>query len=70
MEFNVFEYFKDYKPITDGPVTPEAQGTSFFLGGPMGKRIREHAGPYADKAGVSRRMFFGTASGSPRPCWR
>jgi hypothetical protein len=29
----------------------------------MGKRIREHAEPYADKAGVSRRMFFGTASG-------
>jgi len=63
MEFNVFEHFKDYKRTTDGPVTPEAQGTSFFLGGPMGKRIREHAEPYADKAGVSRRMFFGTASG-------
>ena len=63
MEFNVIEHFKDYKRTTDGPVTPEAQGTSFFLGGPMGKRIREHAEPYADKAGVSRRMFFGTASG-------
>src|SRR5215472_1847761 len=66
MEFNVFEYFKDYKPATtDGPITPEAQGTSFFLGGPMGKRIREQAEPYADKAGVSRRLFFGTASGFP-----
>ena len=64
MEFNVFEYFKDYKPpTTDGPVTPEAQGTSFFLGGPMGKRIREHVEPYADKSGTSRRAFFGTASG-------
>src|SRR6516225_1420977 len=63
MEFNVFEHFKDFKPTTEGPVTPEAQGTSFFLGGPMGKRIREHAEPYADKAGVSRRTFFGTASG-------
>src|SRR5262244_4038486 len=63
MEFNVFEHFKDFKRTTDGPVTPEAQGTSFFLGGPMGKRIREHAEPYAEKAGVSRRMFFGTASG-------
>ena len=64
MEFNVFEYFKDYWPATtDGPITPEAQGTSFFLGGPMGKRIREQAEPYADKAGVSRRAFFGTASG-------
>ena len=41
IEFNVFEYFKDYKRSTEGPVTPEAQGTSFFLGGPMGKRIRE-----------------------------
>src|SRR5262249_61725537 len=63
MEFNVFEHFKDYKRTTDAPVTPEAQGPSLFLGGPMGKRIREHAEPYADKAGVSRRMFFGTASG-------
>ena len=64
MEFNVFEYFKDYKPpTTDGPVTSEAQGTSFFLGGPMGKRIREHVEPYADKSGMSRRAFFGTASG-------
>ena len=36
MEFNAFEYFKDYRPpTTDGPVTHEAQGTSFFLGGPM-----------------------------------
>jgi hypothetical protein len=24
----------------------------------MGKRLRERAEPYADKAGVSRRMFF------------
>src|ERR1700745_906074 len=63
MEFNVFEHFKDYKGTTDGPVTPEAQGTSFFLGGPMGKRIREHVEPYADKSGRSRRAFFGTASG-------
>src|SRR4051812_36011978 len=63
MEFNVFEYFKDYKRTSNGPMTPEEQGTSFFLGGHMGKRIRELAEPYADKAGVSRRGFFGTASG-------
>jgi len=56
MEFNVFEHFKDFRPTTGGPVTPEAQATSFFLGGPMGRRIREHAEPYARKAGVS--MFF------------
>src|SRR5215831_15963468 len=63
MEFNVFEHFKDYKRTTDGPITHQAQGTSFFLGGPMGRRIREQAEPYADQAGVSRRTFFGTASG-------
>jgi hypothetical protein len=53
VEFNVFERFKDFRPTTDGPVTTQAQGISFFLGSPMGKRIREHAEPYADKAGVS-----------------
>ncbi|MBV9250897.1 MAG: amidohydrolase [Acetobacteraceae bacterium] len=63
MEFNVFEHFKDFKRTTNGPMTADEQGTSFFLGGPMGKRIREKAEPYADKAGVSRRGFFGTASG-------
>ena len=63
MEFNVFEYFKDYKRTSNGPMTPEAQGTSYFLGGPMGSRIRQHAEPYADKAGVARRDFFGTAAG-------
>ncbi len=63
MEFNVFEYFKDYKRTANGPMTPEEQGTSFFLGGPMGPQIRHHAEPYADKAGVSRRNFFGTTAG-------
>jgi hypothetical protein len=63
MEFNVFEYFKDYKRTSNGPMTPEAQGTSYFLGGPMGSRIRHYAEPYADKAGVARRDFFGTAAG-------
>lgn len=63
MEFNVFEHFKDYKRTADGPMTPDEQGTKFFLAGPMGKRIRDQAEPYADKAGVSRRAFFGTASG-------
>ena len=43
MEFNVFEYFKDYQRITKGPMTPEEQGTSLFLAGNMGERIREFA---------------------------
>jgi hypothetical protein len=47
MEFNVFEYFKDYKPITDGPGTPEAQGDIVLPRRSDGKV----------------RMFFGTASG-------
>src|SRR5262249_47346687 len=48
MEFNVFEYFKDYKRITKGPMTPEEQGTSLFLAGNMGERIREFADIYAE----------------------
>ncbi len=63
MEFNVFEYFKDYKRTTNGPMTPEEQGTSLFLAGNMGERIREFADVYAAKNRLSRRHFFQTASG-------
>jgi predicted TIM-barrel fold metal-dependent hydrolase len=63
MEFNVFEYFKGYQRTTRGPMTPEEQGTSFFLAGHMGERISEHIDDYAAKAGLSRRSFMGTASG-------
>ena len=63
MEFNVFEYFKGYKRTTNGPMTPEEQGASFFLAGHMGERITEHVDVYAAKAGMSRRNFLGTASG-------
>jgi predicted TIM-barrel fold metal-dependent hydrolase len=63
MEFNVFEYFKGYKRTTEGPLTPEAQGASFFLAGHMGEQIGEHVDVYAAKAGLSRRNFIGTASG-------
>jgi hypothetical protein len=63
MEFNVFEYFKDYKRTSNGPMTPEEQGTSLFLAGHMGQRIREHVDAAAIKAGLSRRHFIGTASG-------
>jgi len=63
MEFNVFEHFKGYKRTTNGPMTPEEQGASFFLAGHMGERISEHVDVYAAKAGMSRRNFLGTASG-------
>ena len=63
MEFNVFEYFKDYKRTSNGPMTPEEQGTSLFLAGNMGERIREHADVYAAQARLSRRHFFRTATG-------
>ena len=63
MEFNVFEYFKGYKRTTRGPMTPEEQGTSFFLAGHMGERISERVDGYAAKARLSRRNFLGTASG-------
>jgi len=63
MELNVFEYFKDYKRTTNGPMTPEEQGTSLFLAGNMGQQIREYADVYATKNRLSRRHFFRTASG-------
>jgi hypothetical protein len=47
----------DFRPTTDGSVTPEAQGTSFFPGGPLGSGFASTPS-HADKAGVSRRMFF------------
>jgi predicted TIM-barrel fold metal-dependent hydrolase len=63
MEFNVFEYFKGFKRTTSGPMTPEEQGTAFFLGGHLGGQISPHIDEYATKAGMSRRNFLGTASG-------
>src|SRR5437870_13916376 len=63
MEFNVFEYFKGYKRTTRGPMTPEEQGTSFFLAGHMGEQISERVDTCAAKARLSRRNFPGTASG-------
>ncbi len=63
MEFNVFEHFKGFKRTTSGPMTPQEQGTAFFLGGHMGDRISPHIDECAQKAGMSRRGFLGTASG-------
>ena len=63
MEFNVFEYFKGYKRTDRGPMTPEEQGTTFFLAGHMGERISGRVDEYAAKARLSRRSFLGTASG-------
>jgi predicted TIM-barrel fold metal-dependent hydrolase len=65
MEFNVFEHFKGYRGTTDGPRTPEEQGTRFFLGGQLGPRISEHIDESAGKAKLSRRSFLGTASALP-----
>lgn len=47
MELNVFEYFKGYKRTTRGPMTPEEQGTTFFLGGHLGQQISPHLDYYA-----------------------
>src|SRR5437660_12745788 len=63
MEFNVFEYFKDYKRTTNGPLTPEEQGTSLFLAGHMAPEISVRGDGHAAKARMSRRNFLGTASG-------
>ena len=53
MEFNVFEYFKGYNRTTNGPRTPEEQGTAFFLGGHLGPQISEQIDHSAAKAGMS-----------------
>src|SRR5438132_14334868 len=63
MELNVFEHFKGYQRTSRGPMTPEEQGTRFFLSGHMGERISEQIDASAAKAGVSRRGFIGSASG-------
>jgi len=63
MEFNVFEYFKGFKRESRGPMTPEAQGSSFFIGGHLGDRLTQHVDGYAARSGLSRRNFLGTASG-------
>lgn len=63
MEFNVFEYFKDFKRTTSGPMTADEQGSRFFLSGHLGDRISPHVDAYAQKARMSRRSFLGTASG-------
>jgi len=63
MEFNVFDYYKRFERTRRAPMTPEEQGTSFFLGGHMGERISDHLDTYAAKARMSRRDFLKTASG-------
>src|SRR5215831_4857672 len=63
MEFNVFEHFKGFRRTQSGPLTPEEQGTAFFLGGHLGERISDHVDNYAAKARMSRRNFLGSASG-------
>src|SRR5258708_34342737 len=65
MEFNVFEHFKGFERTSDGPRTPEEQGTRFFLGGHLGPRISEQLDVSARRAGLSRRNFLASASGLP-----
>jgi len=65
MEFNVFEHFKGFERTSDGPRTPEEQGTRFFLGGHLGPRISEQLDVSARRAGLSRRNFLASASALP-----
>src|SRR5207247_1853266 len=65
MAFNVFEHFKGFERTSEGPRTPEEQGTRFFLGGHLGPRISEHLDASATKAGLSRRTFLASASALP-----
>ena len=70
MELNVFEYFKDYKRTTNGPMTPEEQGTSLFLAGNMGQQIREYADVYATKNRLSGpRPIGGLHAGRKQDHW-
>src|SRR2546429_6132833 len=50
---SVFEHFKGFERTSEGPRTPEEQGTLFFLGGHLGPRISEHLDASATKAGRS-----------------
>ena len=70
MEFNVFEYFKGYKRTTRGPMTPEEQGTSFFLAGHMGEQISERVDTCAAKARLSRRNFRAFDAKSGKVLWK
>lgn len=63
MEFNFFEHFRGIEKIPKDPTNPEAQGTSFFLTGHLGDRIRPHLDTYAAKAGMSRRDFVRSTCG-------
>src|SRR5712664_954637 len=65
MEFNVFEHFKGFERTSEGPRTPEEQGTRFFLGGHLGPRISEQLDVSARRAGLSRRNFLASASALP-----
>ena len=72
MEFNVLSAFKGIEKEAINPFNPNEVGTSLFLNGGMGQKIKENMEKHAKKAGMDRRNFFRSSIGlsaqsTPRP---
>jgi predicted TIM-barrel fold metal-dependent hydrolase len=58
MEFNFFEHFKGIGRLPGEPMTPDQQGTRFFLSGHLGQQVSARLDGYAAKACLPRRDFL------------
>ena len=63
MEFNVLSAFKGIEKEAINPFNPNEVGTSLFLNGGMGQKIKENMEKHAKKAGMDRRNFFRSSIG-------
>jgi hypothetical protein len=63
MEFNVLSVFKGIEKEPINPFNPNEVGTSLFLNGGMGQKIKENMEKQAKKAGMDRRNFFRSSIG-------
>jgi len=63
MEFNVLSVFKGIEKEPINPFNPNEVGTSLFLNGGMGPKIKESMEKQAKKAGMDRRDFFRSTIG-------
>lgn len=68
MEFNVLSAFKGIEKEAINPFNPNEVGTSLFLNGGMGQKIKENMEKHAKKAGMDRRNFSDLRSGCQLPC--
>ena len=63
MEFNVLSVFKGIEKEPINPFNPNEVGTSLFLNGGMGPKIRDSMEKQAKAAGMERRNFFRSTIG-------